>query len=579
MNFHCNPVDIPYKFQKKKDIDYLYREGADPTLILYKDMYLLFLSKTGGFYYSKDLYNWEFKKTEELPIDDYAPDVRIVNDVVTFTASKSKEPCCIYTSHDPLNEPFKKIQVLFPYTDPCLFYDEDTEQVFLYWGCSTTEPLYGIELDNKTFAPIGDRFEVVNSHQEDFGWERRAENNIYSDTEIDNKNIKKELQFSGDPHRPYIEGGYMSKHNGLYYYQYAVPGTQLNVYSDAAYISKSPKGPFEIQCHNAFSMKSGGFITGAGQSNTFEDKYGNFFHISTMRLSNIHKFERRIGLFPAGYDEDGIIYCNTNYGDYPRELPTKKINVWDNVHPNVMLLSYNKDVTVSSTKDGHDEYYVTDEDIRTSWCARRDDKNPELILDLKDIFEVSFIQINFGEVDCKQNVDYECVKKIESGIIVEDDPLKYIVQASVTGQDWTVIEDNSVLGDSRNHHLVKLNKPEFYRYFKVKIIHMSYDGLPSISGLRVFGKGKGKLPKQVAEISNLSWDDNCTLKCEWIKSEGAIGYNFRWGISPSKIYSSHLIYGDNKFHMGCFKSNTSYYAIIEAFNENGITESNIFKLR
>lgn len=121
--------------------------------------------------------------------------------------------------------------------------------------------------------------------------------------------------------KPYIEGAFMTKHNGTYYLQYACPGTQYNTYADGVYTSKSPLGPFTLQASNPFSAKPGGFMTGAGHGSTIADKYGNYWHASTMRISVNHDFERRVGLFPAGFDADGVLYCNQNFADYPHEIP------------------------------------------------------------------------------------------------------------------------------------------------------------------------------------------------------------------------------------------------------------------
>ena len=43
---------------------------------------------------------------------------------------------------------------------------------------------------------------------------------------------------------PYIEGAWMTKHDGRYYLQYAAPGTQYNIYNDGVCVSESPLGPF-----------------------------------------------------------------------------------------------------------------------------------------------------------------------------------------------------------------------------------------------------------------------------------------------------------------------------------------------
>ena len=80
-------------------------------------------------------------------------------------------------------------------------------------------------------------------------------------------------------------------------------------------------GPFTYQSHNPFSYKPGGFARGAGHGATYQDKNGNWWHVSTMIVNVKNNFERRIGIWPAGFDKDGVMYCNTAFGDYPTYLP------------------------------------------------------------------------------------------------------------------------------------------------------------------------------------------------------------------------------------------------------------------
>ena len=47
----------------------------------------------------------------------------------------------------------------------------------------------------------------------------------------------------------------------------------------------------------------GGFVVGAGHGSTFEDAYGNFWNSGTMWVGVNWKFERRVDLFPAGFDK------------------------------------------------------------------------------------------------------------------------------------------------------------------------------------------------------------------------------------------------------------------------------------
>jgi beta-xylosidase len=109
----------------------------------------------------------------------------------------------------------------------------------------------------------------------------------------------------------------MTKRAGVYYLQYAAPGTEWRTYADGVYTATSPRGPFTYAPSSPFSHKPTGFITGAGHGATFADKLGRYWHIATMRISIKHDFERRLGIFPVEFDADGVMRANTLFGDYP----------------------------------------------------------------------------------------------------------------------------------------------------------------------------------------------------------------------------------------------------------------------
>lgn len=319
----CNPLNLEYRYQLKKD--YLgqekgvFREAADPTMLLYKDRYYLFASMSGGFWHSDDLYAWNFHETPELPIYDYAPDVREVNGKVIFSASARDNPCTFFMSADPLHEPFKPVSSPFPFWDPNVFEDDDG-RVYFYWGCDNREPLWGLEMDPATTRPLGEKTALLGENEAGHGWERGGENNKLDEPKT---RLEKMIrQHTGT--KPYIEGAFMTKYRGAYYLQYAAPGTQYNVYGNGVYVGDKPLGPFRYQEHNPFSSKPGGFIRGAGHGSTFQDKYGNWWHVSTMVVSVNENFERRIGLFPCGFDEAGVLHCNQHFADYPFTLPEGK---------------------------------------------------------------------------------------------------------------------------------------------------------------------------------------------------------------------------------------------------------------
>ena len=149
----------------------------------------------------------------------------------------------------------------------CIFYHDDDDRLYMYYGSSNTYPTYGQELDRKTFQPIGTRKELLHLNDWIHGWERFGEYN--DNTFLD----------------PFIEGSWMTKHNGKYYLQYGAPGTEFSGYGDGVYVGDHPLGPFTYQSHNPFSYKPGGFARGAGHGATYQDKFGNWWHVSTIVIS------------------------------------------------------------------------------------------------------------------------------------------------------------------------------------------------------------------------------------------------------------------------------------------------------
>jgi hypothetical protein len=109
---------------------------------------------TLGVWVSDDLVSWENRRLpENLPLYDYAPDVRIIGDYVYLSASKRGENCNFYRTQDILNGPYEEIEGSMSFWDPNLFCDDDG-RVYFFWGCTNTDPLWGVELDPKTMKPL-----------------------------------------------------------------------------------------------------------------------------------------------------------------------------------------------------------------------------------------------------------------------------------------------------------------------------------------------------------------------------------------------------------------------------------------
>ncbi|MBI9065365.1 MAG: family 43 glycosylhydrolase, partial [Marinilabiliaceae bacterium] len=259
----CNPLNLSYRFMPEKPSR---REAADPSVIIFRDDYYLFASKSGGYWYSADLADWIFVETDEIPTEEYAPTAISLNDTIFFLAS-SGQPA-IYKSGDPQSGKWEiaRESLPFPVVDPA-FYQDDDGRLYLYWGCSNREPIYAVELDyNNNFEPLGNITECFSGLPEKHGWEQKGDYN--------------EL-----PGRPWIEGAWVNKHNNRYYLQYAGPGTEYKSYADGVYVADNPLGPFKYAEHNPFSYKPEGFICGAGHGSTIKDRYGNYWHFATMSVN------------------------------------------------------------------------------------------------------------------------------------------------------------------------------------------------------------------------------------------------------------------------------------------------------
>jgi len=538
----CNPVDISYRFCLDTPSR---REAADPTIVRFKDKYYLFASKSGGYWYSDDLAKWTFIESNEIPTEEYAPTAIGIGDTLYFLAS-STEKSTIYKTTDPMTGKWSvaREELDMPVWDPAFFQDDD-ERLYLFWGCSNMNPIYGVELNyENNFAFIGEPKELIYANPAEHGWEVPGDYNT-----IDRN--------------PWIEGAWVNKHGGKYYLQYAGPGTEFKSYSDAVYTAESPLGAYTLAPNNPFSYKPGGFAAGAGHGSTFEDIYGNYWHIATATISVKHMFERRLVLFPTFFDEQGTLHTTTKFGDYPLIIPQEQIAGFEDLFPGWMLLSYGKKVDVPSAIDSLPASNMTDEDIRTYWSAERGDPDEFATIDLGQPYDVFAIQINFAE----HNTD---IYGRQNGL-----KYRYTLEYSNDNENWNMLIDQSNNDSDNSHPYFQLPEKINCRYLKIKNIEVP-DGNFALSGFRVFGKGKGSLPAKIDEFETTrNPDDRRSIKLAWKKSDDAIGYNISYGVEEGKLYHDYLVYQDTSLVINSLDVNQPYYFSIESFNENGISESGL----
>ncbi|HEY0356527.1 MAG TPA: discoidin domain-containing protein, partial [Flavisolibacter sp.] len=292
------------------------------------------------------------------------------------------------------------------------------------------------------------------------------------------------------------------------------------------------------------------------------------WHIATTVVSVKNTFERRIAMWPTGFDKDDQMWCNTSFGDYPHYIPSavdknkpseyspsKYFTGW-------MLLNYNKPVQVSSTLGGYLPNNAVDELTKTYWSAQSANKGEWIQTDLGNVSRVNAVQINYADQDVEGN---------RAGKY-NDQYHQYKLHYSIDGKKWKVLVDKSKNRTDVPHDYVELEQPVQARFIRLENIHMP-TGKFAISGLRVFGNGNGERPSQVEDFIVLRTEkDKRSAFIKWKPVDNAFAYNIYYGTHPDKLYTCIMIHSNNEYWMKTMDSQKPYYFQIEAVNENGISE-------
>ncbi len=543
---YCNPINIDYGYTPIPNFSEWgrHRATADPVIVNYKGDYYLFSTNQWGYWWSSDMLNWKFVAKKFLRpwnggvYDELcAPAVGVIGDTMIVFGSTYTSNFTIWMSTNPKANEWKPLVDSFELGgwDPAFFTDDDGK-LYMYNGSSNRYPLYGIGLNRKTMLPKGYRKEMYFLEQDRYGWQRFGEN-------LDNTFLD-----------PFIEGATMNKHHGKYYLQYGAPGTEFSGYADGVVVGESPLGPF-IPQSDPLSFKPGGFARGAGHGATFKDNYGNYWHVSTTIICVKNTFERRIGIWPAGFDEDDVMWCSTAFGDYPHYLPGQ------NGTPKWMLLNYKKPVIVSSVLGSYAANNANDENIKTYWSAATANKGEFIQTDLGTISTVHAVQVNYAD----QDVDSSFLGK-SLGVYHQ-----YKLYYSADGKHWLVLKDKSNNKTDVPHDYTELENPVQARFIKLENIHMP-TGKFAISGLRVFGNGNGAKPAAVKDFIVLRTEkDKRSAYIKWRPVDNAYAYNIYYGTHPEKLYTCIMVHDANEYWLKTMDNQKPYYFTIEAINENGVS--------
>jgi GH35 family endo-1,4-beta-xylanase len=341
-------VDRQRQFRELADVSVLWHEGA---WYLYPSVDMAWVSRDGGA-------TWRHHPLNVRDIG-YAPTVVRHKGRFLLMASES----AVYAADAPLG-PFRELgRIKLPdgvpgQVDPMLFSDDG--RLFLYWGCTPTDGIFGVELDaDDPTKAVGKPVRVIAFEPDRQPWQRLGD-------------------WNEQPARGWVEGAWMLKRNGRYYLTYSAGGTENRTYAVGCAVGRSPLGPFVPQNNNPVLRTTTGLVTGTAHGCVVEGPHDSLWAFYTVRAGVVHGFERRLGMDPAYIGEDGELHV-APASSLPQRLPT----AGKAAGPAGWLPLNAGPRTVGSTDAPNlSGRLAADDDLRTWWQPAADDRTPTLTSNL-----------------------------------------------------------------------------------------------------------------------------------------------------------------------------------------------------
>lgn len=533
---YCNPINLSRQFSS----DYSLREGInDPTIVLFRDKYYLFASNAGCYWYSTDLLSWKFVSDTNLPLDGKEPTATVIGDwLYFFTAFNGT----IYRTKEPEKgkwEEYAHSPLLALVGDYAIFTDTDG-RVYSYYGCTNNTGVMSRELDPK------DRLNPIGAP-------------IICQLKKPLQKTLKKTKISPEKEIPGVSGSWMTKYNGKYYYQCTELSKGFNKYSDVVYVSDSPTGPFTYAANNPVSLLPEGFVSGASKGSTFEDKYGNWWHIAAVMVSSSRNSQPALALFPAGFDKEGNFFVKADFGDLPIVMPKQKNENISRLDPEWTLIAEKVTAEASSSSPSSSAMSAIDADINTYWSARSGKKGEWISLDLGSECTINALQVNFAKNRITNNRS-DSVKAYQ-----------YLVEHSLDGKNWKKLLDKTTNLEYQLNDYNEFKTAVRAKYLKITNYNVP-EGVFAISELRVFGQGTHRKPKKINELKVVrDYRDPQAVKLFWKKQPRTTGYNIRYGIDKEKLYHSFRVLKSTRITIHCPDKIKAYWFQVDAYNENGVS--------
>ena len=293
---YCNPMPLPgipvasgcRRPNPRRPGGAGYREIADPSFIFEDGKLYLFPSMDMAWRSADCGATWE---KIDVGIHDlgYAPTVVKHRGKFYVTTGGSE----LHVA-DSVEGPYKPMgRIARPkvngkeksYDDPMMFSDDDG-RLYMYWGCSPRDGIWGIELNaDNPLEFIGEPKQLVAFEPEEHPWECKP-------NRLD---------------EAYMEGSWMAKVNGRYCLIFSASGTENDTYAMGAAWSDSPLGPFKKQRNNPFLRSTTGVVRGTSHGSLIPDplRKDRFLVAYSILVGERAGFERLVGFDRVRLDANG----------------------------------------------------------------------------------------------------------------------------------------------------------------------------------------------------------------------------------------------------------------------------------
>lgn len=419
-NTYCNPLPLPDYARGMRCRNHPeqpdFREMSDPSALYYDGKWYLYPS-CGNIYVTGDFCNWQIVDPHCNIGNYYAPTILHFRGRFYLLASGSD----LFVSDSPAG-PFASAGRLrlsdgteFFAGDPMLFADDDG-RVYLYYNGVMDDTsvlkgscIMGVEMDpddlTRAITPPRRLITLNPEHT----WECFGASN-------QNKRLS------------YIEGAWMIKLRGRYYLTYSAPNTEYRTYAMGVYVSDSPLSGFTYAQRNPITGGLHGLIQGPGHGSIVEGPGRTLWAFYTCMVCYTHRFERRIGLDPAGIDGNGDLFV-LPVSETPQNRPGALEHPERGNDAELLSLSHGIRPSASSCAPGRDALYATDGSMLSFWQPADGDAGPALTLDLQGLYRAASYRILWRDM----GLSYD------SGRL--PGPFRYLIEGSQDGDQWAVLSD------------------------------------------------------------------------------------------------------------------------------------------